>query len=92
MTTITQRMLWVNCKGITNGSIFFASEMFSAHVSSKILMIQKWINENHVDNSSFSVCTKSLALGNSDLYYERQSLKMAFAMATSDPTLDLNSS
>ncbi|URD79535.1 TELO2 interacting protein 1 [Musa troglodytarum] len=25
-------------------------------------------------------------------YYERQSLKMAFAMATSDPTLDLNSS
>ncbi|URE36354.1 hypothetical protein MUK42_34506 [Musa troglodytarum] len=63
MTTITQRMLWVNCKGITNGSIFFASEMFSAHVSSKILMIQKWINENHVDNSSFSVCTKSLALG-----------------------------
>ncbi|URE23779.1 TELO2 interacting protein 1 [Musa troglodytarum] len=32
------------------------AEMFSAHVSSKILVLQKWINENHVDNSSFSVC------------------------------------
>ncbi|URD77994.1 TELO2 interacting protein 1, partial [Musa troglodytarum] len=31
------------------------AEMFSAHVSSKILVLQKWINENHVDNSSFSV-------------------------------------
>ncbi|URD77989.1 TELO2 interacting protein 1 [Musa troglodytarum] len=30
------------------------AEMFSAHVSSKILVLQKWINENHVDNSSFS--------------------------------------
>ncbi|URE38581.1 Leucine rich repeat N-terminal domain [Musa troglodytarum] len=39
------------------------AEMFSAHVSSKILVLQKWINENHVDNSSFSVCTESQALG-----------------------------
>ncbi|URE34916.1 TELO2 interacting protein 1 [Musa troglodytarum] len=38
------------------------AEMFSAHVSSKILVLQKWINENHVDNSSFSVCTESQAL------------------------------
>ncbi|URD83200.1 TELO2 interacting protein 1, partial [Musa troglodytarum] len=38
------------------------AEMFRAHVSSKILMIQKWINENHVDNSSLSVCTESQAL------------------------------
>nr|XP_018684368.1 PREDICTED: uncharacterized protein LOC103993114 [Musa acuminata subsp. malaccensis] len=37
------------------------TEIFSAHVSSKILMMQKWINENHVDSSSFSMCTKSQA-------------------------------
>lgn len=50
------------------------AEIFSAHVSSKILMMQKWINENHVDSSSFSMCTESQALGNSDLYYKDSGL------------------
>ncbi|URE25438.1 BRCA2, helical, partial [Musa troglodytarum] len=52
------------------------AEMFSAHVSSKILVLQKWINENHVDNSSFSVCTESQALEIGSVNFDDVSLHL----------------
>ncbi|THU54814.1 hypothetical protein C4D60_Mb11t00010 [Musa balbisiana] len=54
------------------------AEIFSAHVSSKILMMQKWINENHVDSSSFSMCTKSQALEIGSVNFDDVSLHLEY--------------
>ncbi|XP_064979362.1 uncharacterized protein LOC135620357 isoform X3 [Musa acuminata AAA Group] len=54
------------------------TEIFSAHVSSKILIMQKWINENHVDSSSFSMCTESQALEIGSVNFDDVSLHLEY--------------
>ncbi|XP_065020102.1 uncharacterized protein LOC135645540 isoform X4 [Musa acuminata AAA Group] len=54
------------------------AEIFSAHISSKILMMQKWINENHVARSSFSMCTESQALEIGSVNFDDVSLHLEY--------------
>ncbi|XP_064944838.1 uncharacterized protein LOC135596696 isoform X5 [Musa acuminata AAA Group] len=54
------------------------TEIFSAHVSSKILIMKKWINENHVDSSSFSMCTESQALEIGSVNFDDVSLHLEY--------------
>ncbi|CAL9118065.1 unnamed protein product [Musa acuminata var. zebrina] len=54
------------------------AEIFSAHISSNILMMQKWINENHVARSSFSMCTESQALEIGSVNFDDVSLHLEY--------------
>ncbi|CAL9037001.1 unnamed protein product [Musa banksii] len=54
------------------------AEIFSAHISSKILMMQKWINENHVARSSFTMCTESQALEIGSVNFDDVSLHLEY--------------